>query len=333
LPALGVNGLKAVGGSLTLSDQDFDSIFQLHAVLDNPRLGVLDLIALDAGDDTPPNWVPDDVSGYTSVHWDLQRTFRGGTQLVDNFHFLPDTKASDLVNQQVQATIGLDIEHDILPAVTGRLIHLTWFERPAIVGRGGSVCVGIQLKDPKAFRATMDKLVEHFGSRIEEKTVSGAKYYQQVANRAADDPRPQPCFALLNNWMLVGDRPGFLEHLLKGRDAMENRLAGALDYKLIAGKIARQPGGDKPALLTFGRQEDSWKYMYELASSAATRDILRQRSDSNPMLRILNQGLEKSPLPPWEAVARYLAPSGAMLTDDETGIHYMSFSLKRKGGE
>jgi hypothetical protein len=44
----------------------------------------------------------------------------------------------------------------------------------------------------------------------------------------------------------------------------------------------------------------------------------------------LNQALSQNPLPPFAVLAEYMAPAGGMIVNDETGIHYMTFTLKRQ---
>jgi hypothetical protein len=107
-------------------------------------------------------------------------------------------------------------------------------------------------------------------------------------------------------------------------------LASALDFKLIASKIARQPGGERPAMMSFDRPETGWKYMYDLAQADRTKDRLRESAANNPFFKALNEGLTDNPLPPWSAMSRYLAPQGGMIVNDDSGVHYMQFSLRRK---
>ena len=47
-------------------------------------------------------------------------------------------------------------------------------------------------------------------------------------------------------------------------------------------------------------------------------------------LGALDQALRDNPLPPFEVIAEYMAPGGGMLVSDPTGIHYMTFGLKRQ---
>src|SRR5437764_12631092 len=68
-PVLGLDGLLGVGGSLTYASGDFDQITHMHVLLDNPRAGVVDAVALKSGDSAPENWVPDDCISYSTIHW------------------------------------------------------------------------------------------------------------------------------------------------------------------------------------------------------------------------------------------------------------------------
>ena len=58
LPAIGLDGLLGVGVSLQLAEGDFDNLMHAHILLDQPRDGVLDLIALTSGSTQPETWVP-----------------------------------------------------------------------------------------------------------------------------------------------------------------------------------------------------------------------------------------------------------------------------------
>src|SRR5262249_15607118 len=156
-----------------------------------------ELIAFDSGDDTPPAWVPADVATYTSIHWNLDQTYEKGTKLGDSFWGQGAT--AKMIHGRADRMLGLDFESDILPAATGRFITLGWFQRPAKVGVGAQNAFGIQVRDSKQFEPTVEKLVSHFGERLERKSCSGITYYKAAAQREPDDPRPTPCFALLDD--------------------------------------------------------------------------------------------------------------------------------------
>ena len=85
VPTLGLDGIKAVGGSFVFATEDFDGILHLHLQLGVPRNGLVDLLCLESGDDVPPRWVPGDVSDYSSFHLNLEQAFVKGTKLWDTF--------------------------------------------------------------------------------------------------------------------------------------------------------------------------------------------------------------------------------------------------------
>jgi hypothetical protein len=328
IPTLGLDGLKGVGGSIVLSTEDFDGIFQMHVMLGVPRAGVIDLIALESGDDTPPGWIAGDVSAYGSYHWNVRYTFYSGTKIADSFQ--GNGATARMLNDRAHDLLGVDLEHDLIPAVTGRFLLVNWFQKPAKAGIGAQNLVGIQLQDAQVFAPTLNQIVEHFGERIEQRSIAGVKYYRQSGERDPDDIRPQPCLAVLDNWLLVSDRPGVLEHILSHRDETNDNLASALDYRLIASRISHQPGGKQPAMLSFNRAEDNWRYLYDLAASDEARNKLHDNSAQSGFFKTLDNGLQNNPLPPWEVIQKYLAPEGSMITDDDTGIHFMQFALRRK---
>ena len=58
LPALGLGGIKAVGGSTIVGTEEFVSISHLHLLLDSSRDGILEMVALESGNLTPEDSVP-----------------------------------------------------------------------------------------------------------------------------------------------------------------------------------------------------------------------------------------------------------------------------------
>ena len=72
------------------------------------------------------------------------------------------------------------------------------------------------------------------------------------------------------------------------------------------------------------------RFWYDLVQSEATRQRLGRLGQRQPLWGAVDQALKDHPLPPFDVLAQYLAPGGGMLVSDETGLHYMSFTLKRQ---
>jgi hypothetical protein len=350
LPVLGLDGVQGVGGSLTLAAEDFDMIAHVHLSLDTPRSGVVEMVAFRPGDTTPEPWVPHDVASYTTLNWDMDLTYRTMSDLYDSFRGEGGMAAE--VQRRISEPMGVDFEKELLPAMEGRATIITWFEPPASVGSRARL-VGLKLNDAKEFNSVLEKIVAKFPDTFEEKQYSSATYYQfdaaamrpgrrrrpDAEGTEAERPRPdredsaeariQPCLGIVGDYLLIADRPSFFEKVVAAKKDSTQSLAADLEYKIIASKIRRQPGGKHPAMVTFDRPEMALRMVYDLVESEDTRQQLADRAAENDFFSAVDKALRDNPLPPFAVLQKYMAPAGGMITDDETGLHYMGFSLRR----
>ena len=97
-----------------------------------------------------------------------------------------------------------------------------------------------------------------------------------------------------------------------------------------ASKLRRQPGGKSPGWFVFERPDEGFRMLHELATAESTRGMLASQAENNELLGTLHRALEDNPLPPFSVLRKYLAPTGSILTNNETGFHYTGFGLRRK---
>lgn len=330
---LGIDGLKAIGGSAILSAEEFDTIVHHHILLGSPRSGVLEALALKADDLTPEPWVAADVSSYMSLHWDAQQTYDTVRRIFDKFS--GPGAFDSMIEAQVDPELGVELEKKLIAELDGRITVAAWNEPPARVN-SQTTLVAIKLKDAKQFEDTFKALLKKLPEEPSKQSFGGITYYSVAAN--GNDPGidketmrvPRPCVAIMGDYVVGTDSPKFLEHMISTQRNGEKTLADSLDFKLVLSKVGRQPGGDKPCMIAFQRPEEAMRMFYELAQSETVRGRLLQAAEENPFFKSVNQALTDHPLPPYSVVTQYLAPGGGVLTDDESGIHYTTFSLRRK---
>ena len=335
LPVLGLDGIEAVGGSMTFATEEFDDITHLHLLLDSPRSGVVEMLALDSGDTTPEPWVPADVATYVTLNWDFSKTYSAFGTLYNSIRG-EDALARDF-NQRFSDRLEIDFEEDILAALDGRVTYLAWMLRPARMNSRANM-VGVKLKDAKKFRKVFNRVLGQFENQIKEETFAGVKYYcaAQRSEENRDRPerplmrRPDPAFAIVGDYLLLTDSTDLFKHVISTKKDGSQALANQLEFKLIAAKVRRQPGGEKPGLLSYTQPEEGMRLLYDLATADTTRQRLSSGAEGNAALRSLDKALRDNPLPPFAVIAKYLAPGGSLLTNDESGFHYTSFTLRRK---
>ena len=330
LPALGLDGFKALGGSIILAPENFDSIAHFHISLDFPRKGILEVFEMKSGDLTPESWVPENAVSYTSINWNIAKAFAAIQNMYDTIR--GEGTFSTMLDAEVSERLGVDFEQDVVAALDGRLSYVTWIEPPARVN-SQTVLIAFKLKDPISAKKTFNQIMERFDF-FSKANHRGTSYY--TVDVPADDNRPDfvrrpvPSLAIVGDYLMFSDSDRFLKRVFLTNGNNSKGLANQLDYKLIASRIRRQAGRKEPSMISFNRPEELLKSWYELATSDDTQAALSRQAENNKFFQVLDKALKDSPLPPFEEIAKYLSPSGAMTISDETGLHTISFTLKRK---
>ncbi len=83
------------------------------------------------------------------------------------------------------------------------------------------------------------------------------------------------------------------------------------------------------SIISYQQPEESFRQIYDLAANPDNIDKLREMSKRNPLFAAIVKALDSHQLPPFETIARYTSPSGAFVTEEETGLHYTASSLDR----
>jgi hypothetical protein len=337
LPALGLDGLSGVGGSAIFDTEQYNTMLHLHILLSSPRTGVIKIIAFEPGTAKPERWVPGDVASYATTNWNFETSLKAWEKVYDSFH-VDGAFAQNMAD--FNRELETDFQKQIIPALDGRVTYINWIEKP-IKLQSSHTLVALKLKDKEKAVETIQKVLDNIVKKDTQKTITtqtsaGKSYYRQnftvpnMPEGAEPPPLPKPCFGIVEDYLMISNQPGVYEQVLATAADSSKSLANELDFKLVAGKLQRAAGGTKPALLSFDRPEESFRYVYELVTSDQTKTILQREAPRNPFFRTVNSSLEKQPLPPFSVLQKYLAPGGSIVVDDETGIHFMNFTLKRK---
>ena len=334
LPSLGLDGLSAVGGAWRMDVDEFDGVAHAHLLLEHPRDGVLEVIAFAPGDTTPERWVPAAISSYMTARLDLDKAYKTLEKLVDSFQ--GDGALAASIETRFNQPLGFDLREDLLAGLTGRVTVVNWIERPVTIQSSANL-IAFELKKDAEVDKVLEKIQARFSGALVAESYAGSHYYEispprLLERRAQASPGEivpnLPCFGIVDRSLIIADRDAFFKKVALTAKESTDKLADAVDYKLITAKLARQSGGSAPVMVAFSRPEEGMRFMYDLANADRTRQFLGRQAESNPFLKSLNSTLESHPLPPFAVLEQYLAPSGGLVLEDETGLHYIGFALK-----
>lgn len=333
LPALGLDDIQAIGGSWIVAPPDFDVIAHFHVLLGSPRRAILALVRPKSGSITPENWVPASVASYSTINWDAASTIQGIEQLYNQFR--GESALDREVFERLSQTLGLDFRKDILDNIEGRFTVIQGFVRPVRINSASNV-YAIRLRNPDSFnKSVLPKLMELVSQRQEVKTENFGRVQVQVftpqgAPEASALRQPEICVTMIDDYLVISDSRFMMTEITSSLGSPDDQLSQALEFQLIYDRIKAQLQ-DKPcSALTYARPEESLQLFYELARDPANRDRLRQVSANNGFFKSLLAALDNHKLPDFSIIAKYLAPSGGFLVEEETGLHYMSFGLRRE---
>lgn len=329
LPALGLDGVKAVGGAVELDAGPYDSLWHAHLVLDKPREGVVAMVKPKSGRMTPPDWVPGDAAEYLTIHWDLQATLDTLRTLFDTFR--GKGSLDEFITARLSGPLGVDLLGEALPALGGRIIWVRWIEKPIVAG-SEAFLLALELLPEANAQALLEKSVQKNGSRLMRRQFAGVEYFEFVSRPSLEaetprQPRRVPCFGIIGDWLIVADRESLLKAVVMTARGGTKRLAEAADFQQMIGQMDQLAGGSAPVMVRFQRPAERTAAWFEPLRQQNAEEIAGRRARRNP-LQALESSIREHPLPPFLTFEKYFPPSGAVLLDDDGGLHYTSFTLK-----
>ncbi len=336
LKTFGVDGIKGIGGSAIIAPNEFDSIIHGHLLLNANRQGIMKVLRPKAGPTEPENWVSEQVNSYFTANWEIEKTFNAIENLVDTF--AGEGTVENRFVKEANKNLDIDFRNDILAQVDDRLTLVQLIVPPKKINSQANV-YAIHVKNPSRMKTeVLPKIVEKIkgngGPEMKSKLFGDATIYYldiQVPNAEERNIRiPSPCFCILEDQFVASDSLQALEEVVKFNSSGDGLLSESIEFKLVRDRIKAQLKNSEMSILAYQRPEEAMRLMYDLATDPNNIDNLERIAESNPFLLSLVTAVRSKKLPPFEVFAKYLAPGGAFIVDEENGIHYTGFSMRRE---
>ena len=332
LKTLGIDGIKGLGGSAILAPNDFDSILHAHLLLDTNRRGVLRAVRPKSGSTEPEAWVNDKVVSYGTMNWDVAKTLKAVAEIVDTFG--GENMFENNVIARGSSQTGIDLRKDFLDLLNDR-VSLAQLILPSKRINSQSNLVGIHIKDTQRLKAdVLPKLFNKIKSsegRWTSKTIGDSTiYYLDIKNDNPNIRVQQPAFGIVGKELLASDSIESIEQAIRTLSSGDDLLSDSIEFKLVRDRIKAQLKDKETSIMSYQRPEESLRLFYDLANDPENINRLESVSENNPLFTALVTALKGRNLPPFEVIAKYLAPSGAFVVEEEDGLHYTTFSLRRE---
>lgn len=326
-PALGIDGLLALGGTLSVSTDNWDSLIHAHILLDNPRAGVIRLFKFGPGKAEPPSYVPVGLETYTAIKIEPQLLFDEIAKLVDKFRYEGSFRES--VAKGPDEALGIKLEQELLPQFTGQTHWMSGFD--SSIAPGGKMILAAEVVDAEEFRKLLDKIIAKYPDSFEERSFGGVDYHALLPRWLRDleeERRPfLPCVAIIGNTVVWSQSEGVLQSMIEAEQGTRPRLADSIEYRLVSGQLAKLARGFEPIWFSFRDNESTLEHWYGLATSEKAQEFLTREQEDETANRFLDS-FRKNELPPFEVLAKYLAPAGSVAYDTNTGFHLVVIAFR-----
>jgi hypothetical protein len=332
-PALGIDGLMAIGGAVTYATDEYDSLAQFHVLLENPRAGVMLLPAFQAGDTAPQPFVPLAVESYMAWNYNVRTTYDRVIALVDQYRY--KGSVDKFVKEQISEKLGIDVPTKIIDNLKGRFTWTIGYERPSHV-QGQHHVVAAELVGEASATESLKTVMDRFPEMFEERHFGNVTYYAIAAKeikeqegRNENQPIPfHPFVAIMDGYFFIGTSCQRFEQYVAARDGTAERLVDSNDYARTSAVIGRETVGTTPVMFSISRMEESLRQWYDLLTSEKTRALIDDNKEGNAFLKALADAMEQNKLPPFDVLLPYMSPGGSILYDTDSGYHAIGFTLR-----
>ncbi len=317
LPSLGLDKLKAIGGTLDMGTDDFDTVSRALVYIEQPPSGVLNAFQFPVKDLTPPKWVSAGVSTYGALNWDVLAVYNTVETLYDTF--AGQGALGKIVDDLAEQEDGpkIHIKKDFVDQVTGTITIVGSVPEQAEALTGERYLIGIELKDEAPLRQLMEKLADLDGFPGKIREFEGEKIFEMPTDEDGEEDKENPfhpAVAVVKKHLMFATHVQELEATLRS-DGDKETLADSEAYKLIAKRFPEQTSS-----VSFQRSDAQLKMIYEALKNGSLTEAIGNEDFQ----------LDTSTLPEFDALKKYFQPSGGYMKPDERGWFMMGFSLKGK---
>jgi hypothetical protein len=319
---------------MIIAPNEFDSIVHGHILLNPNRQGIMRILRPKSGSTEPEPWVSDQVVSYMTMNWDFAKTFQAVQEIVDTF--AGEGTFENNVIAQGNRNLGIDIRKDLVAVLDDRLTMVQTIVPPKKINSQSNV-YSLHLKDASRVKTEiLPKLYEKLkdaGPGLKTKLVGDVSvYYVELQREAPENSRirlPQPAFCVLGNEWIASDSLTAIEEAISFYSGGDGPLSDSIEFKLVQDRIKAQTKNADMSIMAYQRPEEGMRLMYDLATDPDNISSLEEMSENNPFFQAIVAALKGKKLPPFEVISKYLAPGGAFIIDEETGLHYTGFSMRR----
>ena len=329
IQALGLDGLKSVGGTLSLNAGGYSSLTKTF--FNAPAAGIKGLLKLFSFPPVavrPEPWVPSTVASYQTFSWDLDNAYKAIEDLVNQFQ----PGMLNVLEQQLVGPEGgqpLSFQKDLFGPIGDRITMISDFKKP-IKEDSQRVVVSVALEDAKAFEGTLNRLIELAHASPKKRDFQGATIYDfelpdmPAQNGVQPQLKGPISLTIAKDSLFLTTDATLLEQVLRPGVVP---LSESPEYQTVVKELPEKVSG-----MTFVKPDEQARLTYDMFKSGRFEQAVKQgMAASRPGQPVpdIPQLVDPAKLPDFEVFAKYLTLGGSYSVMDDDGFVQTGFSLRK----
>jgi hypothetical protein len=323
----GINGLKALAGSVVLNSGNFDSLTKTVFLAPAPVQGVLKAFKMPKVALRPEPWVPASVSSYQTVSWDLDAAFLAINDIANMFQ----PGILNVLEQQLVGPNGgepISFQKDIFGPLGNRITMITDYKKP-IKEDSQRTLIAVALSDSKAFERTFTKLIGLLGGEPKKREFQGTTIYDFEMPNLGNAPgnnavRGPMSLTVAKDMFFISSEATLLEQVLRGGGPNLN------DSAVFQEVVKELPS--QSSSMSFTRPDEQARISYDLIKNGQFSKAVRSAAagagpDLSKLADLIDQ--DKDKLPDFSVFAKYLSQGGGYGIADDDGMVLTGFTLRK----
>lgn len=330
LQLTGINGLKAMGGSLAFNVGNYDSQSKTFILAPGPSQGIMKIFSMPAAHQRPEPWVPAAAASYETISWDLDSAYTAINDLANMFQ----PGLLNALEQQIAGPNGgqFSFQKDVFGPLGDRITIISDFKKK-VSNKGDDnqrTLFAVALEDTKAFQNSMNKIIELAKASPKKREFQGTTIYDfdvpDVPNAGAAgnvEFKGPISVAVAKETCFISTEPTLLEQVLRSGGP---RLADSPEFQAIAKELPEQT-----STVSFARPEESMRQLYDMLKGGQLQKALEQAMANNPNADVpkLSELIDVNKLPEFSVIGKYFSQSGGYGLMGDDGFYATSFTLRK----
>ena len=362
LPLMGLDGLLAIGGNCSFTDDQYRFISRNQLLLAKPKKGVLQMINLKPDAYKVEPWVSKNAHWYLTTSWDMTEMVSELEKVVDKVF---EEGTFEQFVQELNADFDRDLRSDVDQLLDGRVTYTSIMTEPGLLN-GAAHAVSLGIKDRDEVEKILVELLSalnpgevpviqtHNGFDffcLDSGTPAEREQFRQWQREELEDPEnendfalstrlPSPSAGIVGDYLIVTDSVKAMQCIIDTHLGQQESLENDIGFEQFSDEILKLLGNQTPCAIGYNQPHFQIKALLDWLNSKDLKAALKRRTkrtkrrhneldpenpQGTPFLDAAGKIMDAGIVADAKLLQKYIKPTGGFVVANEKGYQFIWF--------